>query len=79
MAGSSCAEACSAQDLNYANDTVCLDEDYRSGRGQLFRECTTCLLNSTAVDTAQNVSDVYWGLCECATVKCDVIASDVYS
>jgi len=62
--GSPCADQCTRNDLSYANNTVCLDEDYQTGSGQQFRECTTCLLNSTAVDTAANVSDVYWGLCK---------------
>lgn len=62
--GSQCADLCTQNDLNYANNTVCLDEDYQTGGGQQFRECTTCLLNSTAVDTASNISDVYWGLCK---------------
>ena len=62
--GSPCAETCTRDDLSYANNTVCLDEDYKTGGGRQFRECTTCLLNSTAVDDAGNVSDVYWGLCK---------------
>ena len=62
--GSSCADICARDNLNYANNTVCLDDAYQTGSGQQFRECTTCLLNSTAVDTANNISDVYWGLCE---------------
>ena len=62
--GSPCASICSRDGLDFANDTVCLDEDYESGRGQNFRDCTTCLLNSTAVDNAKNVSYVNWGLCE---------------
>jgi len=61
---SSCADTCTQNDLNYANSTVCLDDAYQTGAGQQFRECTTCLLNSTAVDTANNISDVYWGLCK---------------
>lgn len=62
--GSPCADTCSQNNLNYANDTVCLDAAFQTGGGQDFRQCTTCLLNSTAVDTANNISDVYWGLCE---------------
>lgn len=59
---SPCADICSSNDLNLANDTVCLDDDYQTGEGQQFRQCTTCLLNSTAVDSTTNISDVYWGL-----------------
>lgn len=64
--GSPCAATCSEGDLNYANNTVCLDEDYKSGAGKQFRDCTTCLLNSTAVEPNSNISDVYWGLCKSA-------------
>lgn len=62
--GSPCESICTSDDLNFANDTVCLDASYQSGEGQQFRECTSCLLNSTAVDRANNISDVYWGLCK---------------
>lgn len=62
--GSPCESTCNYNNLNFANDTVCLDTDYQNGDGRQFRECTTCLLNSTAVDTASNISDVYWGLCK---------------
>lgn len=62
--GSPCEETCTQDNLNFENNTVCLDEDYKSGNGQGFRECTTCLLNSTAVDNTANTSDVYWGLCK---------------
>lgn len=61
--GSPCESICTDNDLNFANDTVCLDDDYKNGRGQQFRECTTCLLNSTKIDSSANVSDVEWGLC----------------
>lgn len=61
--GSPCADACSG--VTYANNTVCLDDEYlNGGKGTQFRECTTCLLNSTAIDSSANVSDVYWGLCK---------------
>jgi len=62
--GSPCADKCTQNELSYANNTVCLDEAYKTGGGQQLRECTTCLLNSTVVDTASNISDVYWGLCK---------------
>lgn len=62
VADSPCRQICTDNDLNFSNDTVCLDADYENGGGRQFRECTTCLLNSTAVDTAANVSDVEWGL-----------------
>ncbi|KAK5091347.1 hypothetical protein LTR05_001530 [Lithohypha guttulata] len=59
---SPCAEICTRGDVNLANGTVCLDDAFKTGAGHQFRECTTCLLNSTAVDTPSNISDVYWGL-----------------
>lgn len=60
--GSPCEKTCTDNNLNLANNTVCLDNNYKDGSGKQFRDCTTCLLNSTAVDTAANISDVYWGL-----------------
>lgn len=60
--GSPCESTC--DNLNFANDTVCLDRLFEEGEGSQFRECTTCLLNSTAVDRSTNISDVYWGLCK---------------
>lgn len=68
--GSPCQKTCTDNNLNFANDTVCLDNSYKDGNGKQFRECTTCLLNSTAVDTAANISDVYWGLCKCVARIC---------
>ena len=45
-------------------DAVCLDEQYRdTPGGSRLETCVGCLLNSTAVDTANNQSDVEWGLC----------------
>lgn len=47
-----------------AEDAVCLDEQYQNTTGgQRLEDCVACLLNSTAVDTANNQSDVEWGLC----------------
>ena len=54
-----CADAGTLED-----DVVCLDADYQSlEQGQAFRKCVSCQLNSTAVDTAKNETDVEWGLC----------------
>ena len=70
--GSPCADTCTRNELNYANNTVCFDEDYQTGGGRQFRECTTCLLNSTAIDAAANISDVHWGLCKnCCEIGMD--------
>lgn len=64
--GSPCEPLCSSANdgLTYQNDTICLDADYRKEPGSRVRDCTTCLLNSTAVDQSNNVSDVQWGLCK---------------
>lgn len=62
---SPCADLCSGNPQNtLVNDVVCLDGDYfNTPDGQAFRKCVACELNSTAVDTAINQSDVDWGLC----------------
>lgn len=62
---SPCSSLCSGNPQNtLKNDVVCLDEDfYNSTDGNAFRHCMACELNSTAVDTANNQSDVDWGLC----------------
>jgi hypothetical protein len=41
-----------------------LDEQYQNTiGGRRLEDCVGCLLNSTAVDAANNQSDVEWGLC----------------
>lgn len=62
---SPCTDVCSGNPQNtLKNDVVCLDEDYiNNPDGQALRNCVACELNSTAVDTANNQSDVDWGLC----------------
>ena len=60
--GSKCADACDVG--NIAEDAVCLDAEYKSeAGGQRVERCVGCLLNSTAVDTETNTTDVEWGLC----------------
>jgi hypothetical protein len=60
--GSDCADRCA--DGNIDEDAVCLDAQYRTSEGgRRVESCTSCLLNSTAVDTASNTTDVEWGLC----------------
>lgn len=63
--GSPCAEVCAGSHAGtLAQDVVCLDNLYdTSVNGSNFKECVACELNSTAVDTARNESDVEWGLC----------------
>lgn len=59
---SPCEPVC--QDGNLSEDAVCLDDSYRNTEnGTRIQECVGCLLNSTAVDTASNQTDVEWGLC----------------
>lgn len=64
ISGSPCQSICSAAG-SLGEDAVCLDGEYKTtagGRG--FESCMDCLLNSTAVDTGKNETDVEWGLCE---------------
>jgi hypothetical protein len=59
---SPCESLCETGTLQ--QDAVCLDDSYRnSENGTRIRDCVGCLLNSTAVDTANNQTDVEWGLC----------------
>jgi hypothetical protein len=61
--GSPCEAVCSDAGT-LEDDVVCLDASYQSlasGRG--FQKCVACQLNSTAVDTASNETDVEFGLC----------------
>lgn len=62
VAGSPCESVCAdAGDLNA--DVVCLDAEYQSlSQGRAFQRCVACELNSTAVDTSKNETDVTWGL-----------------
>lgn len=62
--GSPCADLCSGNPQNtLANDVVCLDNDFfDSADGEAIHKCIACQLNSTAVDTAANQSDVEWAL-----------------
>lgn len=63
VAGSPCASICSDAG-NLEDDIVCLDANYQSLRqGRAFQNCVGCQLNSTAVDTANNETDVEWALC----------------
>lgn len=60
--GSGCEAQC--REGHVDEDAVCLDAEYRSDPGgRRIETCVSCLLNSTAVDTANNVTDVEWGLC----------------
>ena len=60
--GSKCASKC--EDGTLQQDAVCLDAEYRStDGGNRIQSCVSCLLNSTAVDQSNNVTDVDWGLC----------------
>ncbi|RMZ75743.1 hypothetical protein DV737_g5154, partial [Chaetothyriales sp. CBS 132003] len=58
---SGCQSVCSEGSLDA--DAVCLDTEFNStARGRRLRSCVGCLLNSTAVDTTRNVTDVEFGL-----------------
>ncbi|EXJ95967.1 hypothetical protein A1O1_01092 [Capronia coronata CBS 617.96] len=60
--GSPCEPVCSAAG-SLEDDVVCLDANYRSlEQGRNFQECVACQLNSTAVDTGNNETDVEWAL-----------------
>jgi len=63
VAGSPCEPVCAnAGDL--VEDVVCLDADYQNlENGRAFQKCVSCQLNSTAVDTEKNETDVEYGLC----------------
>lgn len=68
VAGSPCESVCAdAGTLN--EDVVCLDADYQSlPQGRAYQKCVACQLNSTAVDTSKNETDVGWGLCMLPTL-----------
>jgi hypothetical protein len=61
--GSPCESVCSDAGT-LENDVVCLDANYQSlSSGRAFQKCVACQLNSTAVDTVNNNTDVEYGLC----------------
>lgn len=62
---SPCTDVCSGNPQNtLEKDVVCFDTDYTDNKdGEALRNCVACELNSTAVDTANNQSDVEWALC----------------
>ncbi|KIW72245.1 hypothetical protein PV04_00453 [Phialophora macrospora] len=60
--GSPCEAVCSDAGT-LENDVVCLDANYQSlSSGRAFQKCVACQLNSTAVDTVNNNTDVEFGL-----------------
>ena len=60
--GSPCESVCSDAGT-LQDDVVCLDANYQSlAPGRAFQKCVACQLNSTAVDTANNDTDVGYGL-----------------
>ena len=60
--GSPCDSVC-ANAGTLEDDVVCLDANYQSlDSGRAFQKCVACQLNSTAVDTANQETDVQWGL-----------------
>ncbi|KIX96111.1 uncharacterized protein Z520_08366 [Fonsecaea multimorphosa CBS 102226] len=62
VAGSPCESVC-ANAGSLEQDVLCLDADYQSlPSGRAFQNCVACQLNSTAVDTAKNETDVEWAL-----------------
>ena len=62
VSGSPCDSVC-ADAGTLEDDVVCLDASYQSlDSGRAFQKCVACQLNSTAVDPANNDTDVGWGL-----------------
>ncbi|OAP62231.1 hypothetical protein AYL99_04434 [Fonsecaea erecta] len=62
VAGSPCQSVC-ANAGSLEQDVLCLDADYQAlPSGRAFQTCVACQLNSTAVDTANNETDVAWAL-----------------
>ena len=61
---SECAAKCGNVTETRGTDIVCTDADYGTPTGQVFAECITCQLNSTAVDPATGDTDLKWLLCE---------------
>lgn len=67
--GSSCTIECGtkAQNFTGTSDLVCLDTAYDdNSKGVLFKQCVSCLSNSTYVNDAVSYngnSDQYWYLC----------------
>ena len=58
--GSPCDSVC-ANAGTLESDVVCLDANYQSlDSGRAFQKCIACQLNSTAVDTTNNETDVAW-------------------
>ncbi|KAI1622474.1 hypothetical protein EDD37DRAFT_651749 [Exophiala viscosa] len=62
VTGSPCESVCASAG-SLSDDVVCLDADYQSlQQGRAFNQCVACQLNSTAIDTSKNETDVEWGL-----------------
>lgn len=60
--GSPCQSTCDRAG-NLEDSVVCLDVDYvDTEAGSLYRECVSCQLNSTAIDTGKNETDVEFAL-----------------
>ncbi|KAG9785202.1 hypothetical protein KCU88_g2564, partial [Aureobasidium melanogenum] len=60
--GSPCESVCSVAG-SLEDDVICLDADYKSlDNGRKLQKCVACQLNSTAVDTSNNETDVGWAL-----------------
>lgn len=63
--GSKCASVCGDSAAGtLEDDVVCLDAQYGTRPGSFLRDCISCELNSTAVDSTNNITDVQWGLCK---------------
>ncbi|KAJ5731316.1 uncharacterized protein N7483_005824 [Penicillium malachiteum] len=64
--GSSCTDVCSkwgSATNTTASEISCLDTSYNSTtKGEDFKDCISCELNSTYVDSATGETDVNWGL-----------------
>jgi hypothetical protein len=63
VASSHCASVCGNTTETTTDDIVCTDADFGTPKGQIFAECLTCQLNSTAIDPGNGDTDLKWLLC----------------
>lgn len=65
--GSSCTDSCNkwgAATNTTADEISCVDSAFNSTtKGQDFKDCITCELESTYEDNTTGETDVNWGLC----------------
>lgn len=70
-----CASLCGNTSDTTSDEIVCSDTDYQgTAAGQTAQACISCQLNSTAVDTATNTSDLQWALCRYHLAEGNILA-----